>query len=74
MSSVDRYLGELEALRTQIAVETLENVPQSDQNAYGFGKSVGRLEGLRLASGLLDRLLSESEKVDSGAGRHRSKT
>lgn len=75
MAVVDRYIGELETLRAQIAVDSLSNIPESDKNAFGYGKAVGRLEGLRLAETLLHRVLDESakEKHEDDAKQRRGK-
>ena len=72
MAVLDRFIGELEALRPQVAVESLESTTEGKDVAFEYGKAVGRLEGLRLAEALLQRLLSESEKEDSGTRRHRN--
>lgn len=73
MSVLDRFIGELTGLRAQVAEEGLTNVADADKTAFGFGRAVGRLEGLRLAEEALNRILGEQEKEDSGTGRHRSK-
>ena len=73
MSVLDRYIGELQALHAQTALESLTNIPESEKNSFGYGKAVGRLEGLQLAENLLNRLLSEPEVNESGAGRSRNK-
>ncbi len=69
MSVLDRYVGELQAARARIAVESLTNPPE--KTAYGFGQAVGRLEGLQLAEETLNRLLNEPEDRESAAGRNR---
>jgi hypothetical protein len=72
MSVLDRFIGELTGLRARVAEESLTNVADVDKTAFGFGRAVGRLEGLRLAEETLNKVLSESEKEDSGERRHRS--
>jgi hypothetical protein len=72
VSVLDRYLGELQGTRVRIAEESLTSIPDSDKNAFGYGRAVGRLEGLRLAEETLQRVLSESEADQSGSGRYRS--
>lgn len=72
MSVLDRYIGELEAYRGQVATESLESMTEGKNPAFEYGKAVGRLEGLRLAEALLQRILNEPEK-DADGGRHRSK-
>ena len=72
MSVLDRFIGELTGLRGRIAEESLTNVPDAAGTAYGFGRAVGRLEGIRLAEAELNRLLSEQEQEDSGTRRHRN--
>lgn len=73
MSVLDRFIGELPALRSRVAEESLTNIADVDKTAFGLGRAVGRLEGLRLAEGALNTLLSEQEKEDRGAGRSRNK-
>lgn len=73
MSVLERYLGELQALRSRTAEESLTNIPEGEKNAFGYGKAVGRLEGLQLAQATLDRLLNEPEP-DSDSGRRGRKT
>jgi hypothetical protein len=73
MSVLDRFIGELQGLRGRTAEESLTNIPESEKNAFGFGKAIGRLEGLQLAESILNKLLSEPEEdKDRGAGRHRN--
>lgn len=72
MSVLDRFIGELAGLRSRVAEESLTNVADVDKTAFGFGRAVGRLEGLRLAEEVLNTLLNEQEKEDSGPGRRRS--
>lgn len=75
MTVLDRFLGELQALQTQTAVDSLTGIADADKSAYGFGRAVGRLEGLRLAGELLDKLLHEQEAKERGVpGRGRSQT
>jgi hypothetical protein len=69
---VDRFIGELGGLRSRVAEESLTNVADVDKTAFGFGRAVGRLEGLRLAEEALNRILGEQETEDSGTRRHRS--
>ena len=73
MGIVDRFLGELGGLRAKVAEESLTNVADVDKTSFGFGRAVGRLEGLRLAEGALNQILGEQEIEDRGTGRHRSK-
>ena len=62
MPVLERYLGELEGLRSRTAEESLTNIADADKTAFGFGRAVGRLEGLRLAEDALQNLLSEPER------------
>lgn len=74
MSVLDRYLGELQALRTQVAVESLENpVLQDGTAAVAYGRAVGRMEGLKLAEELLSKVLRMPEDDGDGPRRSRSK-
>lgn len=73
MSVLDRFIGELPGLRARVAEESLTGVADVDKTAYGLGRAVGRLEGLRLAEEALNKILGEQEKEDRGAGRYRSK-
>jgi hypothetical protein len=57
MSVLDRFIGELATLRSQVAESSLTN--PEDKTAFGFGRAVGRLEGLRLAEETLNRLLKD---------------
>lgn len=70
MSVLDRFLGELQTVRSVVAEQSLTN--PEDKTSYGFGVSVGRLEGLRLAEETLNKLLNDPEAQESGTGRHRS--
>lgn len=71
MTVLDRFFGELQALQAQTALDSLTNVG-TDTSAYAFGRAVGRLEGLRLAKELLDKLLQEQETKERGvSGRSR---
>lgn len=75
MSVLDRFIGELPTLRSRVAEESLTNVVLQDGcAAVAYGRAVGRLEGLRLAEEALNRLLSEQETEEHGAGRHRRST
>lgn len=56
---IERFLGELQASASNIAVESLTNPDRPD--AFGFGRAVGRLEGLRLAEEALNKILHEPE-------------
>lgn len=72
MSVLDRYIGELETLLTKTAVDSLTGVPDAEKTAFGFGKAVGRLEGLRLAQQTLQTVLHEPEEDPDGVpGRGR---
>lgn len=71
MSVLDRFLGELAAVRAQTALESLTN--PAEKSEYGFGQAVGRLEGLHLAEATLNRLLNDPEGEENNAGRRRSK-
>lgn len=71
MSVLDRFIGELTGLRGRLAEESLTSVADVDKTAFGFGRAVGRLEGLRLAEETLNRLLSVPEE-DRGIGRQRN--
>jgi hypothetical protein len=71
VSVLERFIGELQAVRAQAALESLTN--PEDKTPFGYGQAVGRLEGLALAEATLNRLLNEPE-VDADAGRRRSKT
>lgn len=66
MTVLDRFLGDLKALQAQTASDSLTNVSDSDKSGFGFGKAVGRLEGLRLAEELLEKLLREQELKERG--------
>lgn len=69
MTVLDRFLGELQTLQHQTALDSLTTTPESEKTAFGFGRAVGRLEGLRLAGELLEKLLREQELKDSGVSR-----
>lgn len=73
MAVLDRYLGELEGLYARTAAESLTNISDSEKNSFGFGKAVGRLEGIKLAQSVLNRLLNEPEVDERGSGRNRNK-
>lgn len=73
MGVLDRYIGELQGLHTRTAAESLTNIPESEKNAFGFGKAAGRLEGIKLAESLLTQLLNEPETDERGTGRSRNK-
>jgi len=73
VSVLDRYIGELQAARSKVAEESLTNPADAEKTAFGFGRAVGRLEGLRLAEETLNRLLNEPEGEENSAGRRRSK-
>lgn len=68
MPVLERYLGALETLQSQVAMDSLTNVAEGDKNAFGFGKAVGTLEGLKLARAALEKVLSEQE-AESGDRR-----
>lgn len=68
MSLLDRYLGELEALKSKIALESLANVPDADKSEFGFGKAIGRLEGIGLCRQVFEELLNEAHEKGSGFG------
>ena len=70
MSVLDRFIGELQALRSRVALESLENPILLEIDAsLAYGRAVGRLEGLKLAEETLNRLLSESDEVSESGGR-----
>jgi len=71
VSVLDRFIGELQALHSKVAVDSLTN--PADKTAFGLGCAVGRLEGLRLAEETLNRLLNEPEDRESAAGRSSNK-
>ena len=71
MSVLDRFIGELPGLHARVAEESLTNVADVDKTSFGFGRAVGRLEGLRLAEETLNRILNEPER-DADGGRHRN--
>jgi hypothetical protein len=71
LAVLDRFLGELQALRDKVAGQSL-TAPE-DKTAFGFGVAVGRLEGLRLAEETLNQLLNEPEDSESVQRRTRSK-
>lgn len=58
---------------SRVAEESVTNVADADKTSFGFGRVVGRLEGLRLAEETLNRLLDDPEAQESGTGRHRGK-
>jgi len=68
MALLERYLGELEQLKTETAQASLTNVPDAAGTAFGFGRAVGRQEGIELARSRLDTLLSEAEENTDKAG------
>ena len=72
MSVLDRFIGELQAARSTVAEQSLTN--PEDKSAFGFGVAVGRLEGLRLAEELLNKMLNEPEDSESAPRRPRPKT
>lgn len=75
MPVLDRFIGELQTLRSRVAEESLTNVVLQDGcAAAAYGRAVGRLEGLRLAEETLNKLLNEPEDTESGAGRRSRKT
>lgn len=75
MSVLDRFIGELQTVRSRVAEESLTNPPlQEGTAAFAFGRAVGRLEGLRLAEEALNRLLNEPEDSESAPRRPRTKT
>lgn len=74
MAVLDRFLGELQALRPRIAEESLTNPPlQEGAASFAFGRAVGRLEGLKLAEEVLNKLLREPDEDERGTGRNRTK-
>lgn len=74
MSVLERFIGDLEALQASTALESLTAVPDSEKSEFGFGKAVGRLEGLRQAGELLQNILREQEAERHGvSGRSGSK-
>ena len=72
MSVLERYVGALQALRSQVSEESLTNIAEGEKNAFGFGRAAGRLEGLRLAEQTLEKVLSEQEAEKRSAGRSRN--
>jgi hypothetical protein len=68
VSALDRFIGELQALHSKVAVESLTT--PDDKTAYGLGRAVGRLEGLRLAEETLNRVLHDPEEREGVAGRN----
>lgn len=72
MPVLERYLGALEALQSQVALESLTNIADGDKNAFGFGKAAGVLAGLRTARETLDKILAEQEAEDSERGHRRT--
>lgn len=68
---VERFIGELQAVLTRTAQESLTNVPDANKTAFGFGVAVGRLEGLRLAQETLNNVLNTPEP-DSEPRRRRN--
>jgi hypothetical protein len=71
VSVLDRFIGELRAARLNVAEQSLTS--PADNTAFGFGIAVGRLEGLRLAEELLNKLLNEPEDSESAPRRPRPK-
>lgn len=72
MPVLERYLGALDALQSQVALDSLTNIADSDKNAFGFGKAAGVLEGVRAARAMLDKILAEQEAEDSERGHRRT--
>lgn len=56
---VERFIGELDAARARVAEESLTT--PDDKTSFGFGRAVGRLEGLRLAEEVLNNVLNTKE-------------
>lgn len=56
---IERYIGELALARSRVAEESLTN--PDDKTSFGFGRAVGRLEGLLLAEDVLNRVLTVKE-------------
>lgn len=71
MPVLERYIGELALVRSRVAEDSLTNLADADKTAYGLGRAVGRLEGLRLAEETLQRLLNEPETNESEPRRYR---
>jgi len=72
MAVLEKFITELTALQTQTALDSLTGIAESDKSEFGFGKATGRLEGLRLAGELLEKLLREQEAHERGvSGRGR---
>jgi len=61
MALLERYLGTLEQLKVETALASLNGVPDAAGTEFGYGKAVGRLEGIELARRAFETLLSEAE-------------
>ena len=64
MALVEKFLQGLETLEPQTATDSLTNISDAEKTAFGFGKAVGRLEGIRLVKDLFQACLNEDEKRD----------
>jgi hypothetical protein len=70
MSVLERFIGELEAAQARVALDSLTAIPDSEKTEFGFGKAVGRVEGLRQAGELLEKVLREAEAEKRGTRRN----
>lgn len=65
MPLIEKFLSGLEELKSRIATESLTQIPDAEKTAFGFGKAVGRLQGIRLVEELFQNLINvEDEKRD----------
>lgn len=70
MALIEKFLASIEELKSQVATDSLTNLPDAEKTAFGFGKAVGRLEGVRLVETLFQNLLqTQDEKRDPDESR-----
>jgi len=60
MGVVEKYLAELEELKSKTAIDSLANPASKD--AYGLGVAVGIQQGLTLARSTLEKVLKGDEE------------
>jgi hypothetical protein len=65
MAAIEKYLAELEALRAQCAITSLQQPVSKD--SFGFGYAVGQLAGIDLARETLDKVLGQGEETDASS-------
>lgn len=66
MALLEQYLGTLEQLKVETALAGLSGVSDDAGTAFGYGKAVGRLEGIELARRAFETLLNEVEQKGTG--------